>query len=361
MMDKEITEKPLVSVIVPVYNAEKYLPACLDSICDQTLQELEIIVVDDGSTDRSGEIADEYAAKDSRIRVIHQKNAHLSAARNAGLSIVKGYYISFIDADDWIDGEMLESMYRVAESESLDFIVTGVRVEYPRENRFYYQRVGSYITATNRKEIKELYFRLREVCLFNYAWNKLYRTSFLQTKKLYFTVEPPYEDESFNMEVFMNASSIGVLPDTPYCYMRYDNGSIVASYKADLLEAYAEKCKIYSRFFSWLQMSSEWIDSFLLDGWWGTYCGYIQSLYKKNAKLNRNKRLELIETHIYRNCLLQDLALSVQPRDRIEKLFLFLLQHGSSRQIDMMYSFLFYLRYHLEPLYRYYRKYKLGR
>lgn len=354
-------QKPFVSVIVPVYNAEKYLPACLDSICNQTLRELEIIVVDDGSTDRSGEIADEYAAKDGRIRAIHQKNAHLSAARNAGLSVVKGYYISFIDADDWIDREMLESMYRVAESESLDLIVTGVRVEYPRENRFYYQRISTYVVTNKREEIKELYFKLRELCLFNYAWNKLYRTSFLQTNKLYFTVEPPYEDESFNMEVFMNASLIGVLPDTPYHYMRYDNGSIVASYKADLLEAYTDKCKIYSRFFSWLQMSSEWIDNFLREGWWGTYYGYIQSLYKKNAKLNRNKRLELIETHIYRNCLLQDLALSVQPREKVEKLFLFLLQHGSVRQIDRVYSFLFCLRYRLEPLYRCYRKYKLKR
>lgn len=351
-------QKPLVSVIVPVYNVEKYLPACLDSICSQTLHELEIIVVNDGSTDQSGRIADEYAAKDSRIKVIHQRNGHLSAARNAGLSVVTGEYVSFIDSDDWIDKEMLESMYRVAESDSLDLVITGVHVEYPRENRSYDHRVDACITANTKKEIKALYFKLRELCLFNYAWNKLYRASFLQNNNFHFIVEPPFEDESFNMEVFMKVSSITVLPDTPYHYMRYDNGSIVASYKADLLEAYEEKCKIYCCFFSWLQMSSEWIDSFMHEGWWNTYCGYIQSLYKKNAKLTRKKRIELI-TNVYHNPAFQDLAGSVQPQDRIEKLFLFLLKCGALKQIDMMYSSLFYLRYHLESIYRLYRKYKL--
>lgn len=351
-------QKPLVSVIVPVYNGEKYLSTCLDCICNQTLQELEIIVVDDGSTDETGRIADEYAAKDLRVRVIHQKNGHLSVARNAGLSVIKGGFVSFVDADDWIDRDMLESMYTTMVSKSLDLVIAGVRVEYPAENRFYYQRTSAYLEAKNREEIKKLYFRLKELCLFNYAWNKLYRVSFLRANNLSFTVEPPYEDESFNMEVFMKASSIAVLPDTPYHYMRYDNGSIVASYKADMLEAYADKCKIYQRFFTHLQMPSEWIARFLQEGWWGVYCGYVQSLYKKNAGLSRKKRLELIERYIYQNRSFQELVPVMHPRDRVGKVFRSLSQHGSACQIDLMYSVLFYLRYHLEAMYRYYRKYK---
>lgn len=354
-------QKPLISVIVPVYNGEKYLSTCLDSICNQTLQELEIIVIDDGSTDRSGRIADKYAAKDMRVQVIHQENGHLSVARNAGLSVIKGDFVSFIDADDWIDKEMLNSMYATMVSNSLDLVITGLRVEYPRENRFYCQRTDTYLEAKTREEIKILYFRLKELCLFNYACSKLYRVSFLQANNLSFTVEPPYEDESFNMEVFMKASSIGVLPDTPYHYMRYDNGSIVASYKADMLNAYEDKCKIYHRFFTHLQMPPEWIKGFLQEGWWGTYCGYVQSLYKKNAGLSRRKRLELIEQSIYQNRPFQDLIPIIQPHDRIEKIFRNLSQHGASWQIDLMYAALFYLRYHLEGVYRYYRKYKQTR
>lgn len=101
---------PKVSIIVPIYNTAKYLPKCLDSIINQTHQNLEIILVDDGSTDNSGQIADDYAKKDSRITVIHQKNAGQSAARNNGLKKASGKYISFIDSDDQIDSRFIEKL-----------------------------------------------------------------------------------------------------------------------------------------------------------------------------------------------------------------------------------------------------------
>lgn len=98
----------LVSVIVPVYNVEKYLARCLDSIINQTYTNLEIILVDDGSKDSSGQICDEYAAKDQRIKVIHKQNGGLSSARNAGLDIASGSYIEFVDSDDWIDKDTVK-------------------------------------------------------------------------------------------------------------------------------------------------------------------------------------------------------------------------------------------------------------
>lgn len=104
-------EQALISVIIPVYKAESYLPTCLDSVLGQTYRNLEIILVDDGSPDRSGAICNEYAAKDSRIRVIHQENEGLSAARNAGLGLAKGDYIGFVDSDDYIDPGMYKALY----------------------------------------------------------------------------------------------------------------------------------------------------------------------------------------------------------------------------------------------------------
>ena len=104
-----------VSVIVPVYNVEKYLDRCLDSIINQTLNEIEIILVDDGSTDSSGEKCDEYKKKDLRIKVIHKKNKGLGYARNSGLKVATGKYIAFVDSDDYIDKRMFESLYRYAE------------------------------------------------------------------------------------------------------------------------------------------------------------------------------------------------------------------------------------------------------
>ena len=101
----------LISIIIPVYNAEKYLYKCLESVCGQTYQQLEIILVDDGSTDSSGHICDEWAEKDERIGVIHKQNGGVSAARNDGLKASTGAYIGFVDSDDWIDPKMYEKAY----------------------------------------------------------------------------------------------------------------------------------------------------------------------------------------------------------------------------------------------------------
>ena len=101
-----------ISIIVPVYNVEKYLEKCIDSILNQSYQNLEIILIDDGSTDNSGSICDEYKKKDQRVQVIHQKNQGQSSARNAGLNIAKGSYIGFVDSDDWIEQNMYEKLYK---------------------------------------------------------------------------------------------------------------------------------------------------------------------------------------------------------------------------------------------------------
>lgn len=105
-------QKALISVIVPVYNVESYLPRCVDSICNQTYQNLEIILVDDGATDGSGRICDDYAARDPRVRVIHKENGGLSSARNAGIDAAQGEYIAFVDSDDWIEPQSYETMLR---------------------------------------------------------------------------------------------------------------------------------------------------------------------------------------------------------------------------------------------------------
>ncbi len=108
-------EDKLISIIIPVYNVERYLRECIDSIIAQTYKNLEIILVDDGSSDKSGEICDEYSKKDSRIKVIHKKNGGLSDARNVALDIAKGDYIGFIDSDDYIEKDMFQILYNLAE------------------------------------------------------------------------------------------------------------------------------------------------------------------------------------------------------------------------------------------------------
>ena len=115
-----------VSIIVPVYNVEKYLECCLESLINQTLKDIEIICVNDGSTDNSGKILENYAAKDNRIKVIHQVNGGQAAARNNGLNAVNGKYINFIDSDDWVDLDFIEKLYDAAERNSADIAVASI-------------------------------------------------------------------------------------------------------------------------------------------------------------------------------------------------------------------------------------------
>ncbi len=123
-----------ISVIVPVYNSEKYLEKCLESIINQTYKKLEIILIDDGSIDESGKICDEYAKKDSRIKVIHKKNEGVSAARNQGLEIATGEYIAFVDSDDWIEEEMYEEMIEQAKINNADIVRCAQIFEYSNKS-----------------------------------------------------------------------------------------------------------------------------------------------------------------------------------------------------------------------------------
>ena len=124
-IENKETDAPKISIIVPVYNVEQYLRRCLDSIAAQTFTDWECILIDDGSPDNSGAICDEYAAKDERFRVIHQKNAGVSAARNAGLDAARGEWIGFVDSDDWVDAEMLSSLYNTAIQQNAEVVVSG--------------------------------------------------------------------------------------------------------------------------------------------------------------------------------------------------------------------------------------------
>lgn len=121
-------ETELISVIVPVYNVERYLRRCVDSILHQTYQDLEILLVDDGSTDASGAICDEYAAQEERVTAVHQKNGGLSAARNTGLERAQGTYLCFVDSDDFLDSRMLETLCRDLQEQNADVAVVGFRM-----------------------------------------------------------------------------------------------------------------------------------------------------------------------------------------------------------------------------------------
>lgn len=177
---------PLVSVIIPVYNVEKYLEQCLDSIINQTLKDIEIICVDDGSTDRSLEILQEYKEKDNRIKVLTQKNLYAGVARNTGLKVATGKYLSFLDSDDFFELNMLEEMYNKAEKDNSDIVICGWHnydnnlQKVIKDFRISYKYVekSPFSPYDFRKE-------LFDICKPN-PWTKLFRHQFFIDNNLYF-------------------------------------------------------------------------------------------------------------------------------------------------------------------------------
>ena len=121
---------PLVSVIIPIYNTEKFLPLCINSVLNQTLTDIEVLLVNDGSTDGSGKICDEYACKDQRIQVIHTLNQGVSHARNQGLETAKGEYIAFMDSDDWIETDMIATLYQLIRTNEAGLATCGYIIEH---------------------------------------------------------------------------------------------------------------------------------------------------------------------------------------------------------------------------------------
>ena len=204
--------EPKISVIVPVYKVEAYLRKCLDSIVNQTYRNLQIILVDDGSPDDCGKICDEYAAEDNRVEVVHQENGGLSAARNAGLALVTGDYIGFVDSDDWIEPDMYEYLLENALKYQADIAVCG-RVERYVDKEVF--RGFSEIEVLAREPA--LKYLLQNDLLQNYAWDKLYKRELFQD--ICFPSGKTFEDVAVMHKLFIKAERVVCLPEAKYNYL----------------------------------------------------------------------------------------------------------------------------------------------
>ena len=217
-------DTPKVSVIVPIYNGEKYLRECLDSIVNQSLRDIEIICVNDGSTDSSGEILCEYASCDGRVKVISQENCGTSMARNRGLLEARGEYLLFVDADDLIDIECAEKVYNVATLEKdLDIIVFGGKT-FPSCNTWADDVLSIRDIEYDHDSITAL---LNEKGSRPYAVNKLYRTGMFREHALLFPKEVLLgEDQALMFIVFPCAQKIKFISDKFYYYRQHENSTM---------------------------------------------------------------------------------------------------------------------------------------
>lgn len=241
MSSKELT--PLVSVVVPIYNVEKYLPTCLDSILAQTLSQIEIIGVDDGSTDGSGQILEEYARKESRIRAIHQANAGLGPARNVGIDIARGQYIGFVDSDDWVHPDMYEKLYEIAKRTDADVVTCGHEIwtDGALAQTLSHPLAGCMLDSARAvdKQRKEMYGRgpgdmIGDPFPVSVCMGIMKRVVFDSAR----FENILSEDAIFDVQAFKAVSKWAISNDCEYCYRKDCQESITRSFSDNKLDAY---------------------------------------------------------------------------------------------------------------------------
>lgn len=220
-------KKKLVSVVVAVYNVENYLEGCVLSILQQSYEKIEVILVDDGAKDRSGEICDEFSRQDKRVKVIHKKNAGLSAARNSGIKVAKGKYVMFVDGDDTIEPRMVEKLYNAAEVTGAEIAVCGYKLVPGGE---ILPEIGEKIvTLPGEEATKRLLARQKNIDVI--AWNKLY------LKKLFDNIQFPigeiHEDNLTTYKLYGEATRVTYVPEALYDYWQRDDGITGAKSKKE--------------------------------------------------------------------------------------------------------------------------------
>ena len=231
---------PCISVIVPVYKVEAYLKKCVDSILGQTYQNLEIILVDDGSPDNCGEICDEYAARDPRIKVIHKPNGGLSDARNAGLDVCTGEYIGFVDSDDWIEPHMYQRLYELIQQFNADMAFGGVADDVLQGNIVRTVKTSDYGEtpfAEDNVAAMRRYFHGSWA-----AWDKLYRAELF--REIRYPVGEINEDEAIVLPLLDRCNAVCYTNEVFYHYVRrVDGTSITTSAFSEKKLAWPKHCR----------------------------------------------------------------------------------------------------------------------
>ena len=248
----------MISIIIPVYNSVKYIDNCISSVLSQTLTDWECILVDDGSTDGSGKRCDYWAGKDPRVKTLHQPNKGVSAARNAGLELITGDYLSFVDSDDWLDCDCLQLLYEKIITSDTELCTVGFYYEYPNK------RVDNYSIAdivSIEPSCVDSFADLNKHFLLFVPVAKLYKSSIIRERRLRFEENCSYgEDLLFNYAYLEHVRRIANIPDCKYHY-RQIKGSLshrVNSHKFDIDYTQWKKLKdFFQKKNLWLEPSRQ--------------------------------------------------------------------------------------------------------
>ena len=327
-------EEIKVSIIVPIYNGEVYIKRCIDSLINQTLRNIEIILIDDGSTDTTPEIVDEYSNKGDKIKVFHKSNGGVSEARNFGVKNANGIYILFVDADDWCEPDMAEKMYTTAMNNLSDLVCVGYSMDDENGKTILINKSDSFMESSEKDEIAEIISKTN----ISYAVTKLYKLSLIQNNEIFFKTNLSLgEDALFVYDYLLNVKSMAVIDEVLYHYVRCNDQSLSTKYVYNIDQfieiIFDKKRELFERFPMYKELSEEAgykreISSTMM---------YIFNNYKLGCPLNSKERRTFIKQFmtnanidkVFNECTANNL------RDRI---FLILYKLKSPLLMDLVYS-----------------------
>ncbi|MDD5020557.1 MAG: glycosyltransferase [Endomicrobiaceae bacterium] len=279
----------IISVVIPVYNVEKYLKQCLDSVISQTFTDFECICVNDGSTDNSLSILQEYATKDKRFKIFSKENRGISDTRNAGIELSIGEYITFIDSDDWVENNFLERLYSVAISESADIVSCNWKFYFNNEKTFEVARVRKLdIVNNNDTDSDKLYKGYHGA----YVWRKLYRTNIIKDNNICFYKGKISEDGPFSGLVYLYADNFVFIYDELYLH-RTQITSLTTNCIQSYIDAF-ENCITLTKELENRKFNSKEIKKFLIN----TFIYKLGKLGKDVSKERQKELLFVISEHM---------------------------------------------------------------
>ncbi len=311
-----------ISIIMPVYKVEDYVAKAIDSILDQTFTDWEFLIVDDGTPDRSGEICDEYAKKDSRITVFHTENGGAPAARNLAIEKAKGKYFYFMDSDDWAEKTMLEDMYNLAERDNAQLVVAGYFIdtyysdtEYRTDNQLIDNAV--YKTAD---EFRQNAHRLFDKNLLYTPWNKLYRTDYIMKNNIRYS-KTLWDDFPFNLDVVRNIERVTVTDKQYYHFIRKRAESETAAYRPNMYEKREEEHGWMVNIYKHWGIDTPEIREFLARRYIERFIGCVENLTNPKCQLkNKEKRAEIKK--MLNNGIVKNAVKTAKPHSKYMKIML---------------------------------------
>ena len=311
-----------VSIIMPVYRVEDYVGKSIESIQAQTYDNWELFAVDDGSPDRSGEICEEYAKKDARIKVIHKENGGAPSARNMAIDMADGDYFYFMDSDDWTEPTMLEDMVALAEQHSAQLVVAGYYIDtyYNDEEKFTQEQAVEAKAFESQQAFRENAHKLFDRNLLYTPWNKLFEAKYIRDNKIYFP-NTFWDDFPFNLSVVRDVERVVVTDKKYYHFIRKRAESETAKYRSDMYEKREEENGWMRELYAYWQIWNDEIEEFLSRRYIERIIGCVENVTNKNCTLSGAEKRREIKKMISSSAA-RDAVKNAKAKSRYMKLML---------------------------------------